>query len=136
MRHLIATLRNHESLVDVQIEPGWPGDKQKSESVWVNDLDGELNIPLANAGRKSRDDKFRIPFEVRVANRGDLDSTADRTEQIVNAIDDALADDPTLEDFDGLVSAVIDTNRSTVGITPDGALGYGEVVVSVHLRLS
>lgn len=136
VRHLIDTLRQHASLVGVQVEPGWPGDQQTSESVWVNDLDGEISIPLANAGRKYRDDIFRIPFEIRVANRGDLDSTADRTEEIVNAIDDVLADDPALDEFPGLVSAEITSNRTTFGRTPEGVLGFGEVVVSAHLRLS
>lgn len=132
-KHLLDLVR--DELVDVQVEPGWPGDQQKNESVWINDLDGEVTIPLANAGRKYRDDQFRVPFEVRVSNRASLDDTAQRVQEIVNAIEDVLADDPTLADYPGLVSAEINSIRATCARTPQGHIGFGEVVVSAHVRL-
>lgn len=132
-KHLIAIIRTKFN--DLQVEAGFPGDRMEAESVWVDELDGEITIPVMKSGRKHRDDEFTIPFEIRVAGRSDLDSTMERISEIIAGIEDVLADDPGLDDFDGLIDAVIDSERMTSGeIRNAGWIGFGEVVVSCHAR--
>lgn len=134
---LITQVRAHASLVGVAVEPGWPGDQAGSETVWVDDLDGDINIPTSNAGRKQRDDKFRIPFEVRVVGKVSLDATMTRLAEIVAALEDVLANSPTLSDTDGVVAAQVTEERMTsADLKGLGHVGFAEVVVSVHARLT
>lgn len=124
-----------DDLDGVQVEPGWPGDTLKDEAVWVDELDGELVIPVMSAGRKYRDDKFTVPFEIRVTGKKDLDATMSRLSVIVAAIEDVLADDPGLDGLDGLIAAEVTAERMTAGeIANTGWVGFAEVVVSCHAR--
>lgn len=137
-KHLIEILRASEQLAGVQIEPGFPGDRQEAESIWVDGLDGEVNIPVAKADRMHRDDKFDIPFQIRVAGKVDLDETMQRVSEIVAGIEDPLATDPHLEDYAGaIVAAEITDERMTAGeIKGAGWVGFAEVVVNVWVRLT
>lgn len=132
-QHLVRQIRDR--FPEIQVEPGWPGDLLAAEAVWVDQLDGEVSIPVLSAGRKYRDDRFTIPFEIRVAGKGTLDATMTRLSEIVAGIEDDLADDPGLGTFDGLISAEITSERMTAGeIRNVGWIGFGEVVVACHAR--
>lgn len=128
-------LRIGTGLDGVLVEPGWPGDRATDEIVWIDELDGDVVIPVMTAGRKHRDDRFTIPFEIRVAGKGDLDSTMCRVAEILAAIEDEFADDPGVDEFTGLIDAVVDSERMTGGeIANTGWVGFGEVVVGCHAR--
>lgn len=118
------------------VHPGWPGDEETGEIVWISDLDGEVSTPVSKAGRRYRDDQFDIPIQVRVFGRRDLDDTGARLTEIVSAVEDFLADDATIGDLDGVVDAEITSIRSTLRELPEGPIGFAEVVVSVHARLT
>lgn len=137
IKHLIDLIRVHPAMSKVLVEPGWPGDKHnRPEMVWVEDVDGDVSIPVMTGGRTHRDDQFEIMFLCRIAGQRNLDNTLTRLTEIMAAIEDTLAESPTLENFDGVVSAEIISERFTCGETPaDGRLGFGQVVVSVHSRL-
>ncbi|MBM3659477.1 MAG: hypothetical protein FJW95_08215 [Actinobacteria bacterium] len=124
-----------EDLAGVQVEPGWPGDQLEAEAVWVDELDGEVTYPVMVGGRKHRDDKFTIPFQIRVAGQSDLDSTMTRLSEIVAAIEDVFADDPSADGFTGLIDAVISRERMTSGdLRGAGVIGFGEITVACHAR--
>lgn len=133
---LVELLRETPALAGVQVEPGWPGDQLAAESIWVGNLDGELSVPVMNAGRAFRDDRWSIPLQIGVSNRDNLDDTATRLSQLIDAVDGVIADDQTLGDVDGLISADAGAVRSTVARTPQGHLGVAEFVVSCHARLA
>lgn len=123
------------TLSGVQVEPGWPGDTLKAEAVWIDQLDGDVSIPVMSAGRKYRDDQFTVPFEIRVAGKATLDATMTRLAAIIAEIEDVMADDPGLDTLDGLISAQVTEERMTAGeIAATGWIGFGEVVVSCHAR--
>lgn len=128
------TLRIGRGLDGVQVEPGYPGDTQTDESVWVDGLDGDVEIPVMTAGRKMRDDEFKVPFAVRVAGLPTLDATMARLSEIVAALEDELADDPGLGALDGLIDAVISSETLTVGQLRTVFIGFGQVVVDCHAR--
>ena len=136
-KHILDLLRPHANLVDVQIDPGYPGDDAGPDCIWIDGLDGDLEIPVSNAGRKYRDDIFEIPFEIRVAGNGRTrDEVMERTTAISAAIEDILADDPGLDDFPGVIDAEITSEKATCGeLRGTGFIGFAEVVVSVHSRL-
>lgn len=137
VKHLIDLLRDHALMAGVVVEPGWPGDQVGPETVWVADLDGQVNIPVMTGGRKQRDDLFRIPFEIRIVGNVDLDATFARLTEIVSAIEDVLADSPTLSELDGVVSAEVTEERFSIADVPaTGRVGMAELVVSVHSRLA
>jgi len=136
-KHFITKLRALPALEDVQIEPGFPGDTQEPDSIWISELDGDLEIPVSKAARMQRDDKFTIPFEFRVAGRVDLDETMTRLSVLVAALEELLATDPGLENFDGLIDAEINSEVMTAGnMRGAGCLGFAQVVVSAHARLT
>lgn len=135
-KHLIDILRNDVDLASVTVEPGWPGNEYvTAEMVWVDELAGDVVVPVMSAGRKQRDDVFTIPFEIRVAGKTDLDAVMERLSVLVATIEDALANDPGLDTYDGLIDAEVVSERFTAARTPDGVLGFAEVVVEAHSRL-
>lgn len=137
-RYLLDLARSHGDLDGVQIFDGWPGDKARvPEMMWVEDIDSDVSIPVMTGGRTHRDDRFEITLSIRVVGRRDRASTVDRIDEIAAAIEDIVADSSTLHDFDGVVSAEVTRERSTSADTPsDGPLGFGQIVVFVHTRLT
>lgn len=133
---IVSGLGGMPMMSGAQVDPGWPGDEAKPELVWVSDLDGEVTIPVSKAGRMYRDDQFQIPLQVRVFGKRTTTLTGDRLHEIVSAIEDYFADDCTIGDFDGVVSAEVSSVRSTITTLPEGPIGFAEVVVSVHARLT
>jgi hypothetical protein len=134
-KHLVDLIRANPDLAGVRVEPGYPGDEAGAEAIWVYGLDGELSIPLMQAGRKQRDDRFEIPFQVAVSLNANLDTTFQRLTEIVAAIEDVLADDPSLGGIDGVIAAEITSERLSCGPSRQLYMGVAEVVVSVHARL-
>lgn len=133
---IVELLRLRPPMAGVAVEPGWPGDKfVKAEMVWIDHIAGTSEIPVMTAGRKQRDDKFTIHLLTRVAGYKSLDDTVTRLSEIMGAVEDILADDPTLADFPSIVSAELDTGDTTTGVTPEGPLGFGEQTVQIHSRL-
>lgn len=132
VQEIIDRLRAHDDLVGVQIEHGWPGDTIKPEAIWVDGIDGDLQIESMQAGPKEYSDSFRLPFEVRVANRSTGDVTATRMSEVAGAIRQTIAADPTLGDFPNLDWALVDSQQQTCAETRDGWLGFVEVVVVCH----
>lgn len=144
-RHMVARLANLPALSGVGVWPAWPGDKKVSrEMLYVDELAGALNIPLSEGpnNRHSRDDKFDIVFLTRIAGtkaedpRTGLIAAGDRLAVVVGVLEDWLADDPSLDEFDGVVSAEISDARSAIGMTQEGPMAFGQLTVSVHSRLN
>lgn len=136
-KHVLDLLRSHPSMGEALVEAGWPGeDNFRPDTVYLDQMTGTLQIPVGTGGRKHRDDTFDIPLRIRVVNRPDLDATQTRLSEIFAAIEDVLANDPTLDDFDSVRSAEVTEETHTAGQRPDGWTGYGLVVITVHARLT
>lgn len=133
---VVTLLRASAALTGVQVSPGWPGESIKAEAIWCDNIRGDMEIALLGAGRKQRDDTFRIPLEIKVSGKVDLDAVALRLGQLIAAVEDVLADDPTLGALDGIQWAEIGEVQSICGRTPDGPVGFAEVVLEVHSRLT
>lgn len=125
------------ALPHAQVEPGWPGDNIGRDAIWVDEIEGEQTLPVMAAGRRQRDDRFVVPFEIRSV-RPALDDAADALSVLVAAVEDVLADAHTLDDdVPGVLSAEITDERSLCARTPtDGCRGFARVEVTVHTRLA
>lgn len=129
-------LQEHPQLVDVTVSPR-PGDDTGPEFIWVQNIEGEMSIPTSKAGRLHRDDKFTITYWAQVALGDDLDTTMERTEELMGACGDVLADESQLDDLDGVLSAVLAAvNGPLIVETPAGFFGMAQLDVDVHTRLT
>lgn len=134
---IVDTLRADTTLRGVSVEPGWPGDQGVVEQmIWLDDTESDTSIPVMTGTRMARDDLFDLSWQIRVAGRPTLDATRTRMAELVAAVENVLADSPTLSDLDGVVSAEITRRRSVAARTPSGILGFAEVIVQVHSRLT
>jgi hypothetical protein len=133
---VVSLLRSEPLLTGVTVEPGWPGDRvATAELIWLDEIDGSVNIPVMTGGRKQRDDVFTLPLQIRVIGLGTLDETMSRVTTLVATIEDLLADDTSLADLDGVLSAEVTEERQTSSMFPEGPAGFAEVVVTVSTRL-
>lgn len=139
--HLLTMLRDARSpaLEGVAIESGWPGDRLAPECIWLDTLDGPIEIANLKGGRKERDDTFKIPLQLRVTGFTSMDATNERLHEIGAAVDDELANDTQLDELDGIVEATVEEAQFSTGRTADlaggGIVGYGQFVVAVFARL-
>lgn len=143
LAHVIDLLRAAPQMQAVAVEQAYPGDRAlAAEMVWSGEIEGDVGIPVGTGGRKLRDDRFMIPLFVRVSARSNHDETRQRCGDLVSAIGDVLADDPTLGDFevDGrghVISAELtDVRDATVETPSDGVIAFGQAVLTVHSRLT
>lgn len=136
-KHLVTTVAGQVAADGVAVEPGWPGDKNvKKQMIWVDEIaDSVSEVVVMAGGRTIRDDFFTIVLLTRVAGLRTLDATMTRLSELGALIENPVADSPTLDDFDSLVSADFVTTNLTCGVSPAGPLGYGRHEVRVHSRL-
>ena len=134
---LIALIAGADSMAPVLVKTSRPGDTEiTDEMVYLRmPITGDVSLPVGVGGRKPRDDRFAVTLAVAVS-RQTIDEAMVRLEEIVADVCDLLADDPSLGDFDGVLSAEV--TAATVGADTyaDGVWGSGEITVSVHSRLT
>lgn len=134
---LIALIAGAESMATVLVKTSRPGDTEiTDEMVYiVMPITGTVALPVGVGGRKPRDDKFEVRLAV-VASRPSIDEAMVRLEEIVADVCDLLAGDPSLGDFDGVLSAEVSATSFGADTYADGVWGAGEITVSVHSRLT
>lgn len=132
---IIDALRASTDLVDVQIEPGFPGDNVRAEAIYAGELHTDVEYPTYRdaGGRRDRFQTLTIPLEIRVASRHTLDAVNERTGEIVGAADDVIAAGLVLPGELDLTITAID--QFAIG-TPDGHLGQALLTVIVKSSIS
>ena len=137
INRIITLLTAEPKMTGVLIASGWPGEQiaKTAQLVWVDEIDGEVSMPVMVGGRKERNDNFDIPLQIRVLGFGTVDDTMKRITEIVSVIEDTLADDTSLDGLDGVLGAEITRERMTSAMLTEGPAGFAEVIVSVYTRL-
>jgi hypothetical protein len=131
-----ALLRSSPSLTGVTVEPGWPGDRvPAAQLIWFDEIDGAISVPVMTGGRKQRADTFTLSIQIRVIGLGTLDETMSRLFEIVGVVENLLADDTSLGDLDGVLSAELTNGRQTSAMFPEGPAAYGELILTIETRL-
>lgn len=137
VNQIVSLISASPLMTGVVVTPGFPGEQiaKTRELVYVDEVDGQVSIPVMVGGRKERNDDFEIPIEIKVVGFGTLDETMVRLSEIVAVIEDTLADDTSLGALDGVLSAEITRERMTSAMLPEGPVGFAQVIVSVSTRL-
>ncbi len=131
-----ALLRSAPALTGVTVEPGWPGDRvPAAQLIWFDEIDGPISVPVMTGGRKQRADTFTLSMQIRVIGLGTLDETMSRLFELVAVVENLLADDTSLGDLDGVLSAELTNGRQTSAMFPEGPTAYGELILTIETRL-
>lgn len=133
---IIDLIQSNPLVAGVTVAPGWPGERNHlAQIIWIDDIDGNVEIPVMTGGRKQRNDTFDIPIQFQVLGLVSLDDTMNRLTELVAIVEDTLADDTSLDNLDGVLSAEITRERMTSAVTTEGPVGFAEVTVSISTRL-
>lgn len=133
---IIDLISSNPLVAGVTVAPGWPGERNHlAQIIWIDDIDGNVEIPVMTGGRKQRNDDFDIPIQFQVLGFVNLNDTMRRLTELVAIVEDTLADDTSLDNLDGVLSAQITRERMTSAVTTEGPVGFAEVTVSVTTRL-
>lgn len=131
---LITVLRARAGLTGVQVERQWPGDTIKPEAIWLGKVDGAHVIATIKAGRKARDEEYRLEAIVSVVKNG-VEAAEERAFVLLGEIESELADNPRI----GLTSINWATVADWEAITtrgPQGAVAEIRAFIEVSARLS
>jgi len=137
---ILELLREREELANVSITPGYAGDEAGTECIWVDDVDGDMNVPVMRGpdAPVTYDDTFRLPIEIKVVADGkDHDETRARLAEIEATVIEVIARRSQLGALPGVISARITEARESSGeIRAVGTLAFAEVVTTVHYRIN
>lgn len=137
---VIAAIRDGlAAVVPVGTEVRWgrPADSLVvRHAVYVGDFDLQSRIPTIKAGRKQREERytFDVVFWEAPA-RGTVEAALTQALANYDLLDDLLADDPTLTNLDGLVSATLSVAGGRAQQSNEGPMAEITATVSVHARL-
>jgi hypothetical protein len=138
---VVEGLKAHPVLQGVQIEAGYPGDTLGAEVVMVADLNGNLDIPIMSAGRKTLDDHFTVPIMVGVRSEreGGLTYVGRRCNELTDAVLDWVqANGAVIEAVPAVMSVGDTIDLATAGParSDDGFRILSTVTLHVHARLN
>jgi len=88
----------HDSIDDTQVFTMWPGSKDEVPEMLIIEKvkASEVKIPVAQDGRKQRDEILDITFRILVADYATEALVMARTVALIGVIEDIFADDMTL----------------------------------------
>lgn len=113
-----------------------PGDDEIApETVYLEDDGSEIDYANFTAGRKQVNETITYTWQIIVVDRATVAATRVRVGELVAVITNAFQDDPSLGSFAGVLSAGVQSTRRKATQTPDGPIGWAEVVVKVQTRL-
>ena len=134
----VATLIDAKTAANgATVSAAWPGDKFiKAEMIVVEELKAsEVRIPVSQAGRKQRDETIEFVVKCYVAGKRTADAAMDRASELVSAVQDVFADDPSLA-TEGVVLAEIGSYSFDYGeLSEGGWMVVASVPCSVRIRL-
>lgn len=145
IEHLVTRLGNAPAMSGVGVYPGWPGDKyDQGDMVWIGEVTGTLEVPVSTgpAARHPRDDMWSVDwlFKAMGASSGDpsamLTSATHRASTLIRVLEDLIADDPSVDDWPGVVSVELTGMDHQVGASTERTVVWARVEMSVHSRLS
>jgi hypothetical protein len=133
---LLTALQLKPELEGVQLSYGWPGDALEREHIWIGNVTGTVRIALLSTGRKYRDDKFNVSVFVQAGLIGGTEAEAEeRATQLLAALEDVLADDPSIGEVDGLIDAELTTvDGPHTMLTKEGAVTMYVCEINCHGR--
>lgn len=122
----------------VPVHTGWPGRYLERDHAWIERVQGTVDYPLMTADRKFRNDRFTVRVIFQSMRPGDsIAETDDRVEAMYAALEDLLANDPSLNEMPGVIAATLGfVEGPNGGLTDEGAVSLILADIEVHARLS
>lgn len=135
---ILDQIREHELVTaSTSVTGTWPGAEAKSEVVFIESVEGQMENPVMVAGRRQRDDRFDITFIVRISDKATEEACMTRLEEVVGAVEEVVAlAASVLEEIDGVVSVDAPEVDYFGREMQAGFVGTGQVIVPVHVRLT
>lgn len=121
----------------VPVSSGHPGDTMGPEGIYLGEVDGNMEIPTIRAGRKKRDEDYTVEVVCFTGSTDDAPDAAEtRAFELGGALEDILANDPTLA-VEGVQWASISAFQESVAFdaTANGWVARVTYSVSVKARL-
>ena len=137
---LLTLLQADSTLSSIQVSYGDPGEAMRRESIYLGDIISDSHTPEALAsGRRRRIEDFTLNVEVFVQSKASGQQACEqRAIVLANAVEDVLADYPSLDDgVTGLMFVECSgMSMSTAEAGIDGPRVQVTVQVHVKARLS
>jgi hypothetical protein len=126
---------------------GWPGEELQADRVYLvgpGPGQGAVTYPVMMAGRKQREDKFTLSVILSAVAQASFDgdnavhAAETRAEVLYAVLEDAFANDQSLNELDGVVAALLGPTVSGPDgeVIPIGAFATITADVSIEARLS
>ena len=123
----------------VQVSYGMPpAEQQQRELVaLLSSASATVEDPHLKDGRRARYEDFDNQILVLVASRSTPREAEERATEIGSAVEDLLADDPKLDNVDGLIAAWLTARQFDSGFGPEGVPVCAlEMTVRMKARLT
>jgi hypothetical protein len=122
----------------VQVSYGHPSAALvERQVVYVGDVQMDYSVPVMRAGRQPRQEEFTVEVIVNVAPaRGEPSEAEAEAFALLAAVEDVVADDPTLGGVDGLLWVRFDSGRVVTDLGPEGPICLIAVEVACAARLN
>ena len=130
---LLPLLVSNSTLSSVQVTYGDPGEGQRRESIFMGDVNSNVHTPEALAsGRRRRLEDYTLDVEVFVQSKAAGQQEAEqRALVLANAVEDVLADYPTLDDG---VTGLLFVECSGMSMhTAEAGIDGPRIQVTVHV---
>ena len=131
---LLTLLKANSTLSSIQVSYGDPGEAMRRESVYLGDIISNAQTPEAFAsGRRRRIEDFTLDVEVFVQSKAvGQQECEQRALVLANAVEDVLADYPTL---DNGVTGLMFVECSGMSMsTSEAGIDGPRVQVTVHVQ--
>lgn len=121
----------------VQVSYGWPGTVGERELVYAGNVEGRHEPGPMTGGRKRRDETYAVEIVVEVVQpRGTAAAAEDRAFELLTAVEDTLANNPSLGGIDGLMWARGGEMSAEAGLSDEGPMARITYRTNCHARLS
>lgn len=134
---IVSLLTANGALSGVQISHGYPGEGLiKRKSIYVDRVTGRHTIANIKSGRKQRDEEYTVTVGIAVIrDKGTIAAAESEAFDMLEEVEDMVADDPSLGDLDGIVHATAGEFRVFSELTSGGPACVIEFDIDVRARL-
>ena len=130
---LLTLLQANATLSSIQVTYGDPGEAMRRESIFMGDVDSNVHTPESlSSGRRRRLEDYTLAVEVFVQSKAAGQQEGEqRALVLANAIEDVLADYPTLDD--GVTGLMFVQCSGMSMSTAEAGIDGPRIQVTVHV---
>lgn len=139
-KQLQTMIQAHATITDDSVVTlTYPGDAAGPDAIWLEaTFEGSLDIPvMTGPARDTREDVFTLVYGLRSQGHSTADDAGTRVAVLAAVLEDVLANDPSVNNLDGVIDALI---RPTIGpqvfdMASAGFMGFVRITIEIDSRL-